>query len=96
MKAQDKRDDSSYWYVKGGWNTDFFQIGGTAFSIDFTETYDMDQDGDEGWSLGAFTVQKIRGFGIELYGGFRMYDLDRDDVNTDQILVGTVGTRVKF
>jgi len=93
---QEKRNDESYWYVKGGWKTDFFKVGGTAFAIDYTEIYDTDQDGDEGWSFGAFTVQKIHDFGIELYGGFRLHDLDRDDVNLEQILVGTMGTRVKF
>ena len=96
IQEQEKRDDESYWYLKGGWKTDFFKVGGTAFSIDYTEIYDTDQDGDEGWSFGAFAVQRIHDFGIELYGGFRLHDLDRVGVNLDQILVGSMGTRVKF
>ena len=96
IQEQEKIDDQSFWYVKGGWKTDFFKVGSTAFSIDYTETYDMEQSGDEGWSFGAFAVQRIQDFGIELYGGFRLYDLDRVDVNLDQILVGNMGTRVKF
>ena len=96
IQEQEKRDDESFWYVKGGWKADFFKVGSTAFSIDYTEIYDTDQDGDEGWSFGTYAVQRIHDFGIELYGGFRLYDLDRVGVNLEQILVGTMGTRVKF
>ena len=96
IQEQEKRDDESFWYVKGGWKADFFKVGSTAFSIDYTEIYDTDQDGDEGWSFGTYAVQRIQEFGIELYGGFRLYDLDRVGVNLDQILVGSMGTRVKF
>ena len=96
VQDQEKQDDQSFWYVKGGWKTDFIKLGSTALSIDYTETYDMVQSGDEGWSLGAFAVQRIQNFGIELYGGFRLYDLDQIDTNLDQIMVGSIGTRVKF
>jgi hypothetical protein len=96
IQEEEKSDDKSFWYIKGGWKTDFFKVGGTAFSIDYTQTYDMDQGSDEGWSFGAFAVQRIQDFGIELYGGFRLYDLDRVDDKLDQIMVGSIGTRVKF
>jgi hypothetical protein len=38
-----------------------------------------------------------RGYGIELYSQVRWYTLDRADApSVDDIVVGTLGTRVKF
>ena len=47
--------------------------------------------------MGAAVVQTIEGYGTELYSQVRWYTLDRDDApNVDDIVVGTLGTRVKF
>jgi predicted porin len=91
------RDDATFWYVKGGWLTDdIFDFGSTAFVGDYTETYDVSADGDEGRSFGAFVVQNFEDFGVEFYGGIRFYDLDSFGLDTDEIIVGNFGTRVKF
>jgi hypothetical protein len=42
-------------------------------------------------------VQTIEGYGTELYSQLRWYTLDRGDApSVDDIIVGTLGTRVKF
>jgi predicted porin len=84
-------------YVKLGWLHDFFAFGTSAFSIDFGLDKDAPGDGDEGKTIGLVALQHIRGYGTELFAGFRGYDLDEGDgPNVSTIYVGTVGTRVRF
>ena len=53
--------------------------------------------GDTGYSVGGAIVQTVEGYGTELYSQVRWYSLDRDDApSVDDIVVGTLGTRVKF
>jgi len=90
------RDDATNIYVKLGWQRDFFSFGRTAMSIDVGRTSDRDQEDDDADTVGAFLVQNIADFGIELYGGYRFYSLDRDGANFDDIHVFALGTRVRF
>ena len=93
---EDDRDDATFWYVKGGWLADHFDFGKTALVVDYTETADISTDGDDGQSYGFFVVQYLEDYGTEFFAGVRVYDLDRDDLDTDEIIVGNFGTRVKF
>ena len=90
------RDDATFWYVKGGWLADHFDFGKTALVVDYTETADISTDGDDGQSYGFFVVQYLEDYGTEFFGGVRVYDLDSSDLDTDEIIVGNIGTRVKF
>jgi hypothetical protein len=84
-------------YIKAGWLHDFFAFGTSAFSIDFGYDKDAPGDGDEGKTIGLVALQHIRGYGTELFAGFRGYDLDQGDgPNVSTIYVGTMGTRVRF
>jgi hypothetical protein len=84
-------------YIKAGWLHDFFAFGTSAFSIDFGYDKDAPGDGDEGKTIGVVALQHIRGYGTELFAGFRGYDLDQGDgPNVSTIYVGTMGTRVRF
>ncbi len=74
----------------------FFDFGKTAFVLDYTETADISVDGDDGQSFSAFVVQNLEDFGTEFYVGVRVYDLDSSGPDTDEIIVGNFGTRVKF
>lgn len=89
--------DTRFYYLKGGWQARFFELGTTAFSVDWQRTDDGAADGDEGNSFGFAVVQNIKDYGTELYAGLRTYDLDRDDgPSVSDIIVGTFGTRVRF
>ena len=90
------RDDGTFWYLKGGWLADHFDFGKTALVVDYTETADISTDGDDGQSYGFFVVQYLEDYGTEFYAGVRVYDLDSSDLDTDEIIVGNIGTRVKF
>jgi hypothetical protein len=84
-------------YGKLGWYGTLNRLGNTGFGVDFTRGHDVSADGDTGYSVGGAVVQTIEGYGTELYSQVRWFTLDRDDApNVDDIVVGTLGTRVKF
>ena len=83
-------------YGKIGWDTSFFKFGQTGFGVDYTYNEHNSAQGDEGQSFGLAAIQLIENFGTELYAQFRLYDLDRAGGGVDDIVVGTVGARVKF
>jgi hypothetical protein len=84
-------------YGKLGWYGTLNRLGNTGFGLDFTRGHDVSADGDTGYSVGGAVVQTIEGYGTELYSQVRWFTLDRDDApNVDDIVVGTLGTRVKF
>ena len=84
-------------FIKAGWQHQFFDIGTTAFSIDFGRNKDAPDSDDDGKTIGLVALQNIKDYGTELFAGFRGYDLDQGDgPSTSTIYVSTVGTRVKF
>lgn len=84
-------------YGKVGWDTDFFPVGPTGFGLDATYGENISGEGDEGVSFGLAAIQLVEDYGIEFYAQFRYFDLDRDQgAGVEEIIVGTVGSRVKF
>ena len=97
MDSRNRGDDPYNLYGKLGWDTSIFQFGATGFGVDYTYGENVSDEGDEGVSVGLAAVQLIEDFGTELYAQIRFFDLDRDNANSvDEIVVGTVGTRIKF
>ena len=84
-------------YGKLGWNAKLLDIGPTGFGVDYTWTENLSGSGDKGQGVGVAAVQVLRKYGIELYTQFRWYTVDRAErPRFDDILVGTLGTRVRF
>ena len=74
-----------------------FEIGNTGFGADFTRSDNLPNDGDYGYSVGLSAVQALEGYGTEFYAQLRWYQLDQNDPpSVDDVVVGTVGSRVKF
>ncbi len=95
--SKDNAADPYNLYSKVGWDTSFFPVGPTGFGADLTYTENFSGDGDEGIGVGLAAIQLIEDFGMELYSQFRVFDLDRESGdNVNEIVVGTVGTRIKF
>ena len=70
--------------------------GKQAVSIEWGQTDDLAAEGDESSSYGAGYVYNIYK-GVELYAGYRLYELDRaSGPNIEDINVLMAGTRVKF
>ena len=82
--------------VKGGWRKKFFDFGETALSMDYVQNDDASSDNEEGKTYSAFLVQDIERWGMQIYGGYRYYDLDRQGLNTESIHVPVIGTRKVF
>lgn len=98
--GQDELDgadnDPMFWYVKLGWIANFFQIGPTAFAIDYAYSEEVSNENDEGEAYGIFAVQHLSDWGAEFYTGIRNHDADLDVGGTEEILVWMTGARFKF
>lgn len=92
----DDRDDPVFYYGKLGYRHSFFDVGESRFSVDYTHTDDLAQDGDDADSVGVQFVQDFSQWGTEFYLGYRWHALDRDDADFDDINAVMSGLRVKF
>ena len=61
---------------------------------DATRGNNQPNGGSESFSVGGAFVQTISDYGTELYTQVRWYTLD--NANVDDLVVGTVGSRIKF
>ena len=89
-------DDGVQTFYKLGWIAQFGSWGPTAFSGDYTRTWNRPTDRDDGHAAGATVVQHFAGWGTEIYMQYRWMDLDRSGADFEPINVGSVGVRVKF
>lgn len=92
-------DDPSFKYGKLGYKAKFFDIGDTAFSVDYgvyenVDTMTIDQ---EATAYGLQVVQKLSDWSTELYAGYRIYELDDNTTASyEDISFLTAGARIKF
>jgi hypothetical protein len=94
--AQYADGDGQYLYGKLGYQSGFFDIGSTAFSIDYYDGSDVAADGSDSSSVGLAVVQNFDAANLELWLTFRSYDYD-DDVasyQSGQAIFG--GARFRF
>jgi hypothetical protein len=96
-RDEEGRDNAQNYFAKLGWQTTgITEIGRTAFSLDYTRSEDVAQEGDTGDSIGLFGVQYVSAYATELFAGVRWHSLDRDDADFQDIIAGVTGARVKF
>jgi hypothetical protein len=93
---EDRSKNSDGYIVRAGLRRNWFDIGQTKTAIDYTSVWDITEDGDKGRSAGAFLVQEIDKWNMEVYAGYRWYDYDRDTERLDSINVFNVGARYWF
>ena len=93
--ARDGRDLSAY-IIKAGWLANLNTLGYTAFSADFSSGSNARLDGDEAESVGLFVQQKLDSVGLDLYGGFRRYEVERPDIDLRPMNVFVLGTIFTF
>ena len=96
LRDNDGRDEGTYLYGKVGYEFSAVALGRTAIAIDYYPGSDIGADGDDGRSFGAFVVQDLDAAATELYAGYRLYDLHRDDTDLDVINAVLTGARIKF
>ena len=94
---RDNQSDPTNLYAKLGWIANFFDVGYTAFSVDYTRSLNLPTGTDDGYSIGAALVQSLDKFGTEIYLQYRLYSLDLDSgPSVENMNVGTIGARIKF
>lgn len=93
---EESRDDPYFVYGKVGYKADLNSLGDTNFALDYGHFEDISQDDDEAKTVGFFAVQQIEDAGVDLYLGYRWYDLDRSGTDYDSINAFLFGSRIKF
>ncbi len=88
--------DPVFAYGKLGYIARIFDIGETAFAIDFTRADNIAQDGDEATSFGFAAVQNLKRYGTQFFAGVRNHGLDRTGADFDDVFTTLAGARVKF
>ncbi|MDX2478112.1 MAG: porin [Gammaproteobacteria bacterium] len=90
------RDDPTNWWGKLGYQTKFYDAAVTAFSVEYGQTSDLRDDGDEAKTWGIAVVHNVTDWGTELYMAYRGHQLDSNFGDYDDINTFWTGARVKF
>ncbi len=90
------REDATYYYGKVGYIAQLFDLGSTAFAIDYGRFEEMKENDDKGDTIGVLAVQKLKNWNTEVYFGYRHYELVRDGTDFDDIDALMSGLRIKF
>ncbi|MBT4426130.1 MAG: porin [Rhodospirillaceae bacterium] len=90
------RDDEEFWYVKLGHDFEMTSLGGSAISIDYSQTEDQGATGREGTFYSLAAAQSIDRLSAELYAIIGVYDADLPDVQTEDVTIGGFGALVRF
>ena len=98
FKAEEKESNRNQdaFAVKLGWRRNFFNFGETRLSADLVRNFDITTRNEDATSIGAFWVQNIEDWGVDVYAGYRYYDVDNPDIDTEAIHVPVIGTRKTF
>ncbi len=95
--SDDSHDNPSNWWGKLGYRTTFYQGSSTAFSVDYGETADLQNNGDKAKVFSLAAVHNIEDWGTEFYAVWRTHQLDTDSsTDYDDINVFMTGARLKF
>ncbi len=89
-------NDTDYWYSKLGYKAGLFPVGITALSLDYGQWNEFKQNGNEAESIGLAFVQDISEWGTEFYIAYRLYSLDAEGADFDDINSVMSGARIKF
>lgn len=88
--------DGRYIYGKLGYQTEYFDWGETAVSVDVYLGEDVAADGSDSHSIGAQFVQNIDYLQTELFLGARLYDYDEEVASFDEGFAVLSGARLRF
>jgi hypothetical protein len=83
-------------YAKLGYQETFFQIGLTAFSVDFAQNDELIFNGDRARAYGIAAVQNIDRFGLEVFVAGRYETLNRAFASYHPIIAVMSGGRLRF
>ncbi|MFQ5915972.1 MAG: porin, partial [Nitrospinota bacterium] len=90
------REDPLLRRVVVGYQFKATPLGKTFLSASFSRVDDFQKDGDESATWAVTVLQKIDKFSMELYAGFRNWDLTRRGRDVEDINLVFSGARIKF
>lgn len=88
--------DPSFFYIKVGYERDFFDFGSTALAIDYYNGDEISGVGGDSDTFGLFAVQNIDKYNLEIYAGYREYSASSSTEDFQDIDAVLVGARYKF
>lgn len=95
--------DSKSFFAKAGYIFNVFEVGKSAISFDYTRNSHINNTKDnvylgKGSAYGLFAVQNINEYGLQLYGGGRLYQFNASDNSKDykDIFTCTLGCKLNF
>lgn len=88
--------EGRYGYVKLGYQREFFDIGSTAFSVDYYFGNDIAAAGSDSTSIGLAAVQNIDDYNLQLWALWRNYQYDDDGGEYDDGQAVFGGALFKF
>ncbi len=95
-KATDDGRKAEGFAVRAGWRRRVFELGETKLVADYQRAWDITQSGSDEVSVGAFAFQDIDVAGLQLYAGYRLYEVDIDPEDLDDIHVYVIGGALQF
>jgi hypothetical protein len=90
-------DGASFYWVRAGWRTDFWEAGTTSLSVDHYNGSDFLSDGASTENYGLYAVQSLDNLSLDLYAGWRRFSYSDTLGNSYQDAYGVlVGARWYF
>ena len=90
------RNNPDYFYIKPGYQFNYFNTGLTALSVDFGRYYNFNQNGDKAISVGVEAVQNVDKFDMALYATYRRFALSDFTTSYHDINLFAMGLLYKF
>lgn len=94
--SDNEQVDGRYVYAKLGYQTEIFEVGKTAFSVDAYFGKDIEGSDTNSDSFGVQVVQNLDYWRTELYAGARTYSYDQEIASVQDSYAVLIGARVKF
>lgn len=92
----DREGAGDYRYSKLGYIGNWLSVGSTALSVDYYDGSDTISSGSSSESVGIGVVQKIDSANLEVYLGYRTYELSESTQSYQDASSILFGTRLKF
>lgn len=96
LAAGNRSTSGDYGYVKLGYQGNWFSIGKTAMAVDYYQGNDRSSEGAEATAVGFGVVQAIDRANLEVYLGYRSYELTETAASYQDASSVLFGTRWKF
>jgi hypothetical protein len=96
MAEESGRRNPHYYYVKPGYQFNYFKTGLTALSVDYGRYYNFAQNRDTGIVKGIQAVQNLDPLNMAVFAGYRQFVLKRPGTDFRNVNIYLLGAYYKF